>query len=803
MTNLQLALRGFRRQPLFSAMVVLTLALGIGATTALYSVVDAVLLRPLPFPRAERLIHLWQSNFDQGLPRFAVSPPDYLEIAAQAHSFSGLAASHRSDMSLTGTEDPVRLLGARVSSGYFRVLGSTMVLGRSFADDEDQPGAEPVMILADSLWRSRFGGDPDVIGKRLRLDGVSRTVVGVAPTGSFLDREVWVPLVLENAAEERGSHYLSVVGRLAPGARLDGARQEVQTIAAQLEHDFPGLNTGWSADLEPLREAMAGELRPALYALLAAVAAVLLIACLNVAHLLLVRLAGREREMAVRSALGATPGTLVGQLLVECAVLAVSAGLLGTALAAWGTPALLALDPAALPRAVKVAVDGRVLFAGLALSLSTTVIFGLIPALRSARPDLVEPLKEGGRGQAGGGEWLRRSLVLAEVALAVALVAGGGLLLKSFNRLSSVEAGFEPESVLTVSLAPSRADFPEPEAIRQLTRRLYERLGVGTDHANLPGVETAAAAAPLPYSGRGMVLAFTIAGTPPPAPGQEPITRACMVSPGFFRTMRIPLVAGRSFELSDDDRAAGVVIVSEAAAARFWPDQSPLGQRISFEDPTDPEARWLEVVGVVGDLRPEQPGESPEPFFYQPSLQQPILNTTLLLRTTGSFATAADAVRGAVREVDPQIPLFDLRPMGQVLSSVLAQPRFNATLLALFAALALVLAATGVYGVTSYSIGQRRREIGIRAALGADRRTLLRWVVRLGMTPVVLGLAFGVLLALLAGKLLQGLVFGTGVHDPRVLGGAVVVLGLVALLACWLPASRAAAVDPGEALREE
>ncbi|MDY7095492.1 MAG: ABC transporter permease [Acidobacteriota bacterium] len=801
--QLRLAFRSLRHQPAFALAALLTLALGIGATTALFTVVDGVLLRPVAVPEPNRLVHIWQHNFDLDLPRFTVSPPDYLDWVENTTSFSQLAAAQNGEFNLVGDGDPVRLLGQLVTERYFSTLGLDMVLGRSFSVDDVQPGATPVVVLGHTLWRGRFGGDRSILESTVRIDGQAYTVIGVAPEHPLLEREIWLPLSFESPEELRGAHFIRVFGRLAPGVSLEQAQQELERISDQLAIEYPNTNTGWGAGIEPIRELFVADARDALYTLLAAVLVVLLIACINVAHLLLVRLSARQREIAVRTALGASRRQVITQVLLECALLAVGGGILGVALALGATRALLALNPDAIPRASEVAVDSRVLIFAFALSLLTTLIFGLIPALRGSRPNLAPALKEGGRSQIGGSRWGRQSLVLVEVALAVVLIAGGGLLLRSFAELTAVSPGFNPQGVMLAELGPSPNDYPEMDDLRLFYERLYQRLGIGQEEPLLPGAEAVGTVSPL-LMGRGMsVLVFSIEGRPLPGPNEAPLAVIHAVSPNALQLLEVPLQSGRALTLRDDSRAPRVVLINQTAAERYWPGEDPVGERLTFGAPDNPEAEWLTVVGVVGDTRTRSLGDPSNATFFLPELQQPMRQTTVLVRGPGGPEALANTLRDALAEVDPGLPVFNLRKMEAVVASAVAQPRFNTLVLGLFGGLALVLATIGVYGVTSYSVSQRRREIGIRGALGADRRGLLSWVLREGMKPVLLGAVVGVGVSVVAMPLLRGMIYGVELRDPWSFAAAVAVLVVAGLLACLLPARRAAGIDPAEALRYE
>jgi putative ABC transport system permease protein len=798
--DVRFGLRTLARNPGTTLAALLALALGIGANTAIFSVVNGVMLEPLPYPEPDELQFVWEKNPELGFPRFTVSPHNFEDWRRQSRSFAGLAAIEHSRFNLTGGDRPESLPGARVSADFFRVIGTEPVRGRGFRPEEGRLGSNRVAVISHGLWQRRFGSDPSAVGTTLRLDGEPYTLVGVAPPGFEFpqNREIWVPLAFDMAKENRGAHYLLVLGRLAGGVSEEKAQAEMDGIAARLAKDYPDVQTGWGVDVIPLREMVVEDVRSALLILLVFVSFVLLIACANVANLLLARVASRERELAVRTALGAGRARLVRQMLTETLVLFLAGGALGLLLAWWGIRALLALDPEGIPRAHEIGLDGRVLLFTLLVSLATGLLFGLVPALSAAGRQLGESLKEGGRAMAGGvrGRLMRNALVLGQVALTLVLLVGAGLLIRSFARLQAIDPGFRSEGVLTARVVLPAAEYAEPARQVAFHQQLVEKVRA------MPGAREAATIYPMPLGDSNMVLAFAVEGRPAPPPNEVPSTNVRGASPDYFRALGIRVRQGRTFTDQDVQGSLPVVVVNETMAKKVWPGESPLGKRINFGDPAQP-ADWMTVVGVVADVRHQALNEEPGSEAYWPQYQQPFTDFFLVLRTDRDPASLPDGVREAVRSLDPNLPVDQIRTMEDLIALSLSQSRFKMVLLSLFAGLALALAAVGVYGVVSYSVAQRTHEIGIRMALGAERRSVLRLVVRQGMAVVLIGVAAGLALAFWGSRFLAGQVYGVSAKDPLTFLAVPVVLLAIALLANYLPARRATRVDPLVALRQE
>jgi predicted permease len=797
--DLRYGARMLLKNPGFTLIAVITLALGIGANAAIFNVVNAVLLRPLPFKEPERLIMIRETKLPQ-FPEFSVSPGNFLDWKSQNTVFERLVAFNGSSFNLIGTGDPEQLRGQRVTEGFLAMLGAQPELGRDFLPEEDQPGRNNVVILSHGLWQRRFGGDPKIINQPITLSGRSYTVIGVMPaTFNFGGREteLWTPMgFTSDDAQNHGGHYLSAIGQLKPGATLEQARSEMSAIAGRLAQQYPGPNAGWNVKLMPLLEFIVRSIEPALLVLLGAVAFVLLIACANVANLLLARAAGREKEIAIRTALGARRWRIVRQLLTESALLAMAGGVAGLLLAKWGTDLLLKLAPQDLPRMNDVSLDGRVLAFTAAVTLLTGMIFGLVPALQVSKPNLTETMKDaGGRGSTEGGrrQFIRGSLVVLEVASALLLLVGAGLLIKSFWRLQQVNPGFNPNNALTMSVALPSRKYPEENQQSAFFQQLLEKV------RTLPGVQAAGASNVIPLGGD-FVLGFVIEGRPPLPPGAGQSTNYYAVSADYFKAMGIPLLRGRVFTEQDTRNTTRVAVISESMAKRMFPNEDPIGKRIHV---TNGPTVFREIVGIVGDVKQYGLDQDTTLQTYEPYTQQPFSFMTLIVRTAGDPTNLTSAIRNQVLSVDKEQPISGVRTLEQRVSISIAQQRFSTLLLGVFAAVALALAAVGIYGVLSYAASQRTHEIGIRMALGARNGDVLKMVIGQGMRLALAGVTLGVGAALALTQLMKRLLFGVTAVDPITYAAIALLLTLVALFACWIPARRAAKVDPMIALRFE
>ncbi len=803
LADLRFALRSLRGRPGVSLAVVLTLTLGIGANTALFSVVRGVLLSGSPVADPDRIVMVYQDDRVTGTKREAFSVPDYYDLTARGRSFAGLAAYAGMPMTLgrDGTE-PARVNATGVTHGFFALLGGPPALGRGFVETEDVPGGPKVAILSDALWRGRFLADTAILGRTLRLDDGAYTVIGVAPARLDLPgpaTDVWLPLQLGPTSTPRSRHNVAVIGRLAPGVSIGAAGREVGAVGRQLEAEYPESNRGRGISVEAMTEVVVGDVRPALMLLLAAVALLLLVACVNVASLLLAQGWARAREFALRRTLGASTFRLGRQFLLESMLVTTVAGLLGVLLAIWGLELLLDLAPADLPRLAEVRVDGTVLAATLALAMSVGLAFGLVPLAQARRLDLHAALQgEGGRSGSAGvrRRRLRDGLVVAEVAVSALLVIGAGLLLRSLHNLRAVDPGFRTERVVKLDFRlpearypQSFSDYPNWSEVTGFHAGLVDRIG------GLPGVIDVAIAAYHPLA-PGFTNSFVIEGRENEHE-QQPEIPIRPVTAGYFATMGVPLRRGRMLEPRDGVGAPDVLLLNEAAARRFFPGRDPVGQRISFW------GRSREVVGVVANERFRGLGEDAPPAAYPPIAQVPMTTATLLVRATAQPATLVPALREAVWGLDPELALSGIEPLDRTLSDSIARPRFTTVLLGLFAALAVLLASIGIHGLLGYAVVQRTRELGIRLALGAPRGRLVLEVVGHGVALAMLGVGLGLVGALALTRLLQGLLFGVAPTDAGIFAATAVILAGVAALASCLPARRATRVDPLIALRSE
>jgi len=806
-------LRTLIKKPVFTLVVLLTLALGIGANSAIFSVVSAILVKPLPFKEPDRVIVVWESNPKLNFPRFGASVPNYLDWKSQNKSFENIAAFRYTVFTLTGRGEPERLRGGRVSADLFKVLGVTPMLGRDFLPGEDLPNASPVVILSYGLWERNFGSDPNIVNQTLTFDDTNYTVIGVMPPGfnfppritvsgqTFEPADLWSRLVVQGTQgpqPSRGSHNLhQVVGRLKSGTPLEQAQAEMKTIAAQLEQSYPNTNKDWSVTLVPIHEQVTGDIRPALLILLGTVGLVLLIACVNVANLLLARSTSRTKELAIRSALGASSKRLIRQLLTESIFLSLIGGVLGILLAYLAIKLLLWVGPpVSIPRIDEIGVDLRVLTFTLILSLLTGVIFGLAPALQSAKPDLIQGLKEGVKNRVT--KFSRRGkmqnlLVVCEVALSLVLLIGAGLLIKSFWHLRNTDTGFDKSSALTMQIALPNRRYPDPPKRRAFYEKLISQVAV------VPGVQAVGAVSHLPLSGDIFFLRFTLEGQ---VPGVFPNPDAGIrvVSPDYFKAMGIRLVNGRFLTAQDTDKSTSVALINETMKRQLWPNEDVIGRKLMLDDG---ENVWREIVGVVADVKHSSVVADAGPEIYLSYLQDPIAAMTLVARGPSNPKALSSHIRNELTKLDGSLAAYNIRTTDELLSNSLSKNRFNAMLLGLMAALALGLAVVGIYSVMSYIVTQRTHEIGIRMAIGANRGDVLKMVIKQGMLMVLLGIVLGLIGAFLLTRLLATLLFGISATDPIIFGLASLALILVALLANILPALRATRVNPLLALRYE
>jgi len=804
--DLRYGLRTLRKSPGFAAAAVGILALGIGANTALFSVVDAVLLRPLPFPEPGRMMRLEEAPPPPAASLKAVSPADYFDWRGQSHAFAALAAYRGGSLTLTGGQEPEALTAATVMGDFFSVLAIQPVLGRVFAPGEEEPGHDDVVILSQALWQSRFGSDPRILGRGLVLDGRRHTVVGVMPALEVAawypaTVQVWTPLAWTTKERAvRGERLLNVIARLKPGVDRLQAQAEMDNLAGRLAREYPEADKGWTAVVQPLHDYLTERVRPALLLLLGAVVFVLLIACANVANLVLARTLGRSKEMAIRGSLGASRGRLVRQLVAEALLLAVAGAVLGLYLAPFGVALLVGFLGNLLPPGLDVHLDLPVLAFTLGISLFAGLAAGLAPAwfflLRSDPPVLRQALQRGlGRTDAtAGGRRTRGALVVAEVALSLVLLLGAALMIKSLGVLQRDDPGCDPHGVLTLVLGLPRQQYPEPRQQSAFFDRVLTRLRA------LPGVEAAATVDWLPLTEPGLNEPVAIAGRTTDALAEQPQVAVRLISPGYLRTLRIALRRGRDFTTADALDRPAVVLISESMARRFWPGEDPLGKRLILG--IAPHVAQ-EVVGVVADVKVDGLRVAgPVPTVYQPMAQRPWPATTFVVRAKTRPESLVPAVARAIHAEDKDLPLLEVATLDSAVAAMLSQERFSMLLLSAFAGLALLLAAVGIYSVLTYTVGRRVQEIGVRMALGAQIRDVLRLVVVEGMRPTLLGIVLGLGAALALGRALASLFFGVSVADPILFGAAALLLAGVALLASAGPAWRAARVSPSEALQE-
>jgi putative ABC transport system permease protein len=795
--DLRYGVRVLLKSPGFTAIAVIALALGIGANTAVFSVVNAVLLKPLPYKDSDRLVLMFGASLESGLVRGSVSPPDFLDYREQNTTLERLAAVAGASFSLTGGAEPERIQSARVSEGFFEALGIDPLYGRTFTSEEEQAGRDQVAILSNGLWQRRFGGDPNIAGQTITLNDKSYTIVGIMPSGFQYpgNAELWVPFAFNTPQTSvRRFHYLRPVGRLKPGVSLQQAQADFTSVARRLAGQYPDSNRDYGAGIVSMTERVVGDMRQPLWILSGAVGFVLLIACANVANLLLARASARQKEIAIRSALGASRGRVTRQLLTESLLLSILGGASGLLVAWWGVQGLVALSSDNIPRVKEIGIDGRVLGFTILVSIATGIIFGLIPAIQAARTDLNETLKEGGRSAATTlGQWVRRALVVFEVAIALFVLIGAGLMIKSFMRLSEVDPGFKPDNVLTMQVALTQGKYPEATRRVDFFRQLIHRLEA------LPGVQAVGTISQLPMSGQNNDTRFSIEGKPDDR-NNPTYANSRVTSPDYFKALGIPLLKGRYFSEADSETAPKVVIISDGFAKEFFPDEDPIGQHIAIDNGDE----WKgEIVGVVGDIRHSGLAVDPWREMYVNQYQAPLGETNLVVRAGSDPTRLTGAIKGELQAMDKDVPLYTVRTMEKLVSESVAQPRFRTLLLTIFAAVALVLAAVGIYGVMSYYVTQRTHEIGIRMALGASSKDVMRLVVGQGMALAIAGVAVGLVGAFLLTRLMASLLYQISASDPATFAAISITLTAVALLASYLPARRATKVDPMVALRYE
>lgn len=809
--DVRYAVRQLWANPTFAVVIVLTLALSIGANSAIFSVVDGVLIRPLPYPQAERIVRLFLSNATY--PKFPLNPFDFRDYRARSKSFDSLAAFTRGDLQLSGTSGrPVRLNGFQVTAGYFHVLGLNPELGREFDEKAELPGNGQQVILSDRLWRSKFGGAPDIVGRKITLNLQPYTVVGVMPRGTEHpgneyhsvaygeDVDVWSPFTFEGNPSQRGSHYIEGIGRLKNGVSIGHADAEMNSIMTQLGREHPDNDTGWQVLVFPLYREVVGSSQRMLLVLLGAVGMVLLIACANAANLMLARATARRRELAVRLALGAQRSRLIRQLLTESLLIALLGGALGLAMAVVGVKALVSLLPEGFPRAHEIHVNAAVFAFTFLVSAATGVLFGLIPAMQASRTDPKQGLHEGGRTATGSGRQsrLRNALVISEVSLACVLLIGAGLMLRSLLNLLHLDPGFRQEHVLTASISLPYEEYKTADAVS----RFYDDLTAKLSTA--PGVTSVGAGTDLPWTGYDDNSGgWSIEGKQP-APSEGFHARYHVATPDYFRVLGIPLLRGRFFSDADKADATAVLIINEALAKKYFPNEDPIGKRISFTDhPKDKD--WTKIVGVVGDVKDKPNSVGAEASFWWPNLQQPgpFGDMSLVVRADSDPRMLVSVVQDKVKHLNPALAVADVRLMDQIVEGSVETPRFAFVLVGLFAGLAILLAAIGTYGVIAYSVGQRTSEFGLRMALGAQRMDVLRLVLTQAAGLVLAGTALGVGFALVFARALKSLIYEVSPADPLTFASVGVMVIVVALLACYLPARKATKADPMNALRAE
>lgn len=803
--DIRFGLRMLANKPAVTVIAVIALALGIGASTAIFSVVNTVLLQALPYPNGNRLVILWEQNRPRSKNRNVISTANFFDWREQNRVFEDMAAFYASPYNVTGLGEPVEITGMAVSPNLFDVLGNRPLLGRTFTADDGVQGKDDVAVLTYGFWQKHFGGDLNAVGKTFALNGVKHTVIGVMPEGfdffvqenAFVKKspEFWLPIAFGPNSRLRVGRFISAIGVLKPGVTIEQARSDMNALGVRLEQQYPDFNKGWGITLVPLHQQLSGDLKPALMILLGAVGFVLLIACANVANLLMARAVTRQKEFAIRSALGAGRSRIIRQLLTESLLLAVGGCLIGLLLARWGIDALLALSPRDLLSLPAVNMDKRVLVFALAISVLTSLIFGLLPALESSRPKTGESLKEGSRGTTGRSQRALNWFVVAQLALSLMLLVGSGLMIRSLLRLQSVNPGFDPDNVLTVSVSLPRAKYPEPQKKIDFFQQLLGRV------RQLPGVRTAGMGSGPPFAGVPAATSFTIEGRPAVAPSDEPVTDVRMIDQDYFRTLGIPLLNGRNFTNREVEKESHVVIINEAMARQHFPNESPLGKRLTIDMKEKNEP--CEIVGVVGDVKWKALDVTSGPMIYWPQAELPDFPMMLVIKTSSEPTDFVGAMRREVLAIDKDQPISEIRSMAGLMSDSISRARFATSLLSIFAVVAFVLASVGIYGVMSYSVTQRTNEIGIRIALGASRPNVMSLVLKRGLLLAGGGVVIGIIGSLALTRLLTTLLFGVSATDPPTFVVVSLLLMAVALLATYIPARRAMRIDPLEALRYE
>jgi putative ABC transport system permease protein len=814
LSEIKVALRGLLKTPGFTIIAIVTIALAIGANTAVLSLVNALLVRPLPYKNPQQLVLIWEQFANQGLDSIPVSAPEYLDYEKQLTSYDGIAAFDYVDLNLTGSDVPERVQGAVVSPSLFPVLGIQPLRGRTFAQEEQGEGHDDVVVISARLWQRRFNSDPAVLNSKMMLNGRGYTVVGVMPAtfefplplfnkqgGTFAERaDIWKPIAFtEDELKSRGSRSYGVIGRLRKGVAANQAQAELNTIIANWIPRFKenyAVETGFGARVYGLQEQVVGGMRPALLILLGAVALVLLIACANLTTMLLARGGSREREMAIRVALGAGPLRLLRFLLIESVVLSVIGGCIGIVTAIWGLDVLTAVGAKTVPRLREVNLDATVLSLTFIISVATGVLFGIVPALASAKPELTEALKEGGRSSTTGARrnQLRNTLVISEIALALVLLIGAGLLVKSFVQIQNVNPGFNPKNVVTGELSLPLLKYARGKPVIDFYAEAVRRV------STLPGIEAAALTNVLPLSGSNTDNSFHIEGRDSMVTKVFPDEEARAITPDYFRVLQTPLLRGRFFTDADNVDAPGVVIINRAMAKKYWPDEDAIGKRINFGDADPTKIKWFTIVGIVADIHHQGLDVDPKPEFYLPHAQRAYRQMVLTVRSKQDARVLMPALRKEVQAIDPDQPLANVRTLEAVAAESIAPRRMSVTLLGAFAGIALLLAAVGIYGVIAYLVVQRTHEIGVRMALGAQRRDVLQMVVGHALKLVGVGAIIGLVLAFLSTRALAVLLYGVSTFDLLTFIFVTLTLAAVALLASYIPALRATRADPMIAL---